>query len=105
MEMYVEMRAKLPYGIGAWPAFWLNAGVQYDNDKFSDWPWPPEIDIFEFFNWRGRNQTRAMTGYVQSHNKLETFGADESQWNYAIDYVRVWRRPDEPSAPDEIKAR
>jgi hypothetical protein len=172
--MYIEMRAKLPYGVGAWPAFWLTAGVQYDNGTFSDIPWPPEIDIFEFFNWQGRTETRVMTGNVQSNGKRERFGnphdiwtkfvkgeyvpgadfsadfhvfaldwrkdepvwlldgipikqthyewngppahllisnqigmkfpganltamkADESQWNYVIDYVRIWRRHGEP---------
>ena len=78
--MYVEMRAKLPYGLGAWPAFWLNAGVQYDNGTFSELPWPPEIDIFEFFNWQGRNQTRVMTGNVQSSGKPEKFGHPHDLW-------------------------
>lgn len=169
--MYIEMRAKMPTGIGAWPAFWLNPGVQYPDGKFSELPWPPEIDIFEFFNWQGRPQTRVMTGYIQTHGKPERYGnprdlwtkfkrneyvpgfdfsadfhvfsldwvkdqpiwlldgepikqtyyewnkpvpahilvtnqlgmvlkgvdvsamkADESQWNYVIDYIRVWRR-------------
>lgn len=169
--MYIEMRAKLPTGVGAWPAFWLNPGVQYPDGKFSELPWPPEIDIFEFFNWQGRPQTRVMTGYVQSHKNPERYGppkdlwtrfkkneytpgfdfsadfhvfsldwvkdqpiwlldgepikqtyyvwskpvpahilvtnqlgmilkgvdvsdmkADESQWNYVVDYIRVWRR-------------
>jgi hypothetical protein len=172
--MYVEMRAKLPRGVGAWPAFWLNAGVQYENGTFSELPWPPEIDIFEFFNWHGRNQTRVLTGNVQSNGKPEKFGnphdiwtkftkreyvpgfdfsddfhvfaldwrkdepiwlldgvpikqthyewngppahllitnqigmtfpganladmkADESQWNYVIDYIRIWRRLNAP---------
>lgn len=177
--MYIEMRAKLPYGLGSWPAFWLNAGVQYDNGTFSELPWPPEIDIFEFFNWQGRNQTRVMTGNVQTHGKPEKFGsphdlstkfvkgeytpgidfsadfhvfaldwrkdepiwlldgvpikqthyewhgppahllitnqigmtfpganlagmkADESQWNYVIDYIRIWQRPNGPLPPDD----
>jgi len=176
--MYMEMRAKLPYGVGAWPAFWLSPGVEYENGTFSDLPWPPEIDIFEFFNWQGRTHTRVMTGNVQSSGKPEKFGnphdlwtkftkgeytpgfdfsadfhvfaldwrkdepiwlldgvpikqthyewhgppahllitnqigmtlpganlkdmqADESQWNYVIDYVRVWQRLDTPSAPE-----
>ncbi len=72
--MYIEMRAKLPTGMGAWPAFWLNLGVQYPDGKFSELPWPPEIDIFEFFNWQGRPQTRVMTGYVQTHGKPERYG-------------------------------
>jgi hypothetical protein len=71
--MYVEMRAKLTRGIGAWPAFWLNPGVQRDN-TFSELPWPPEIDIFEFFNWQGRAETRVMTGYVQTAGKPEKYG-------------------------------
>ena len=169
--MYIEMRAKMPRGVGAWPAFWLNPGVQYPDGKFSELPWPPEIDIFEFFNWQGRDQTRVLTGYVQTHKNPERYGppkdiftkfkkneyipgfdfsedfhvfsldwvkdkpiwlldgepikqtyyvwskpvpahilvtnqlgmvlkgvdvsdmkADESQWNYVIDYIRVWRR-------------
>lgn len=173
--MYVEMRAKLTRGIGAWPAFWLNPGVQYDDGTFSKLPWPPEIDIFEFFNWQGRPETRVMTGYVQVHKTPDRYGpprdlwtlfdkkeyvpgfdfsegfhvfgldwvkdkpiwvldgkpikqtyylwpvdvpahilvtnaigmslkgvdmsemkADESQWDYVIDYIRVWRRKDVP---------
>jgi hypothetical protein len=168
--MYVEMRAKLPYGLGSWPAFWLAPGVQYGDGTFSALPWPPEIDIFEFFNWQGRSQTRVMTANVQSSGKPANFGqphdlwtkfvkgeytpgfdfsedfhvfaldwrgddpiwlldgvpikqthyewrappanllvtnqigmtlpganlsgmkADESQWNYVIDYIRIWRR-------------
>ncbi|MGB0890213.1 MAG: Ig-like domain-containing protein, partial [Solirubrobacterales bacterium] len=40
---YVEARVKVPACSGCWPAFWmLNAPV--------DEEWPPEIDIFEYFN-------------------------------------------------------
>jgi beta-glucanase (GH16 family) len=35
---YIQMVARLPYGNGMWPAFWLSAS----NKK-----WPPEIDVFE----------------------------------------------------------
>jgi hypothetical protein len=78
--MYIEMRARLPTGVGAWPAFWLNPGVQYPDGKFSELPWPPEIDIFEFFNWQGRPQTRVMTGYVQSHKNPERYGPPKDLW-------------------------
>jgi hypothetical protein len=78
--MYIEMRAKLTRGVGAWPAFWLNPGVQKEDGTFSELPWPPEIDIFEFFNWQGREQTRVMTGYVQTSGKPERFGRPHDLW-------------------------
>ena len=178
--MYVEMRARLTYGIGAWPAFWLEPGVQHDNNTFSALPWPPEIDIFEFFNWQGRPRTRIMTGNIQVDHKPESFGnphdlwtefkkgeyapgvdfsedfhvfaldwrenqpiwlldgkpikqtsyewkappahilvtnqigiafgdmkdmkADEAQWDYVIDYIRVWQQKLVPGAPTHLEA-
>jgi hypothetical protein len=179
--MYVEMRAKLPYGIGAWPAFWLEPGVENDNGTFSALPWPPEIDIFEFFNWQGRPRTQVMTGNIQTNHFPGSFGnphdiwtdfkkgeyapgidfsedfhvfaldwvdnqpiwlldgkpikqtyyewrtappahllitnqigiawadmkdmkADEAQWDYAIDYVRVWQHRVAPSPPTNLRS-
>ena len=78
--MYIEMRAKMPTGIGAWPAFWLNPGVQYPDGKFSALPWPPEIDIFEFFNWQGRPETRVLTGFIQTHGAPERYGNPKDLW-------------------------
>jgi beta-glucanase (GH16 family) len=45
---YVQMVARLPYGNGLWPAFWLAAS----NKK-----WPPEVDIFE--HWGSEANTGA----------------------------------------------
>lgn len=72
--MYIEMRAKLPRGVGTWPSFWLNPGVQKPDGTFSDLPWPPEIDIFEFFNWNGRPVPRIMECNVQTNKKPAKFG-------------------------------
>lgn len=73
--MYIEMRAKLPGGVGVWPSFWLEQGVQYPDGTFS----PPskalsEIDIFEFFNWDGRPETRIMTCNVQTFAGAAAYG-------------------------------
>ncbi len=72
--MYVEMRAKLPRGLGVWPAFWLNPGVEYPDGTFSALPWPPEIDIFEFYVWQGRTRPTIMECNVQVNGKPQDYG-------------------------------
>ena len=72
--MVVEMRAKLPRGLGTWPAFWLNPGVEYPDGHFSATPWPPEIDVFEFFVWQGRDRPRIMTAHLQDAGRPQDFG-------------------------------
>jgi len=72
--MWVEMRAKLPRGLGVWPAFWLNPGVEYPDGHFSATPWPPEIDIFEFFVWQGRTAPRLMESHIQTAGRPQDFG-------------------------------
>ena len=73
--MYIELRAKLPGGVGVWPNFWLEEGVQSADGTFSKTPKAlPEIDIFEFFNWDGRPQTRVLTGYVQTFGNPAAYG-------------------------------
>jgi beta-glucanase (GH16 family) len=48
---YFETRCKLPGSPGAWPAFWMMS----DDD-----PWPPEIDVFEFYtSEKNRNLSRS----------------------------------------------
>jgi beta-glucanase (GH16 family) len=62
----VEVKAKLPSGIGTWPAIWTlgkniqEIGTYWDNEGFGTTPWPAcgEIDIME--HW-GSNQN-----FVQS---------------------------------------
>lgn len=54
---YFEARIKVPKGQGTWPAFWLNP---------QDQQWPPEIDIFEFFN-RTASNTSIYNPYTSHH--------------------------------------
>lgn len=72
--MYIEMRAKLPRGLGVWPAFWLNPGVEYPDGHFSATPWPPEIDIFEFFVWQHRDRPRVMECHTPVDGHPERYG-------------------------------
>lgn len=73
--MVVAMRAKLPRGLGTWPAFWLNPGVErQDGTLATATPWPPEIDIFEFFQWQGRDRPRVMTAHVQTNGDPAAYG-------------------------------
>lgn len=65
---YVEGRFKLPAQRGTWPAFWLlpddPSRVKEESKQPKDvqaHPWPPEVDIFEFF---GHRPTKFTTGYI-----------------------------------------
>lgn len=72
----VEIRAKMPFGVGTWPALWMlgkninEDGAYWDNEGFdtSSWPACGEIDIME--HW-GNNQN-----YVSSATHTpSSFGA------------------------------
>jgi beta-glucanase (GH16 family) len=39
----VQVRAKIPHGVGTWPAIWMLP----TDDKFGYWPHSGEIDIME----------------------------------------------------------
>ena len=96
--MYVEMRARLPRGLGVWPAFWLNSGVEYPDGSFSELLWPPEIDIFEFFVWQGRTRPQVLTGYVQPGDNPARYGNPEDistrftrgEYQPGIDFSESW---------------
>jgi hypothetical protein len=37
--------------------------------------WPPEIDIFEFFNWQGRSTSAAATSNIQDNGDPSAYGS------------------------------
>ncbi|MFA6286728.1 MAG: family 16 glycosylhydrolase [Opitutaceae bacterium] len=72
--MYVEMRCKVTRGVGSWPSFWLNPGIQYDDGTFSKLPWPPEIDIFEFFGFKNNPKAATFESNIQVNKKPAQYG-------------------------------
>jgi hypothetical protein len=82
---YFEIRAKIPIGVGVWPAFWMLA---------DDGGWPPEIDAME-----GRGQ-RPGDVVMTTHWRLPTgivqhCGFDLSivnAWMDFHDYGVLWER-------------
>ncbi len=47
---YVEMRARIPYSIGAWPSFWLKSDTPYLKKEEGRNNYFVETDIFEVFS-------------------------------------------------------
>jgi serralysin len=90
---YFEARAKVPKGVGLWPAFWMlpEAGG-----------WPPEIDIFEVLgrtpnalytsvHARGRNETKEnLVGDLSKD--FHTYGVlwDPTQIRFYLDDNEVY---------------
>lgn len=74
---YFEMRAKMPPGMGVWPAFWINPQVG----------WPPEIDIVEYV----RNNTTELPSMIH-HNVHPTQRYLYQDLNTNTQYA-YWRAP------------
>jgi beta-glucanase (GH16 family) len=83
---YFEIRAKIPIGVGVWPAFWLLA---------DDGGWPPEIDVME-----GRGQQRGdlvMTTHwrIRATGVVQSCGFDFLVPDASVvfhDYGVLWER-------------
>jgi beta-glucanase (GH16 family) len=80
-----EFRAKMPIGVGTWPAIWMlgknisESGTYWANEGYGTTSWPAvgEIDILE--HW-GRNQ-----GYAQS--ALHTTSSNGATQNHGGRYI------------------
>ncbi len=68
---YLEIRAKVPYKEGSWPAFWLRSSNA--TGKNYDAPYELEVDVFEVF---GSKDT--MRSNLHQHFTVETEEVDEN---------------------------
>lgn len=70
----IAMRAKIPAGVGTWPAFWMLP----DTNKFGPWPKSGEIDIMEHVGHRlgylhGTIHTEAFNGKLGTQKGGEIY--------------------------------
>jgi len=83
---YFEIRAKIPYGTGVWPAFWLLA---------DDGGWPPEIDVMEGRGQRPGDLVMTTHWRIPATQKIESCGFDFMLADASIDfhnYGILWRQ-------------
>jgi beta-glucanase (GH16 family) len=87
----VEFRAKLPQGVGYWPAIWMMPA----KSPYGGWPACGEIDIVEN---KGRVPNKVMgtlhfgggnQGHAQSHGPSYTFSGGDSVTNFHV-YALEW---------------
>jgi beta-glucanase (GH16 family) len=87
----IEMRAKLPYGKGVWPAFWMLG----TNISEVDWPECGEIDIMEYVGYDTNTvhatvHTEAYNAAIgtQKGSRIKT----EKPWETFHVYAAEWFR-------------
>jgi len=93
----IEVRAKLPLGVGTWPAIWMMP----TESNYGGWPDSGEIDIMEALGRKhghvfGTIHTGAYNWMKGSH-KGKSFDCDFSEWhtyalNWEEDKLMVHRR-------------
>ncbi|WMN06596.1 family 16 glycosylhydrolase [Marivirga arenosa] len=66
----IDIRARMPYGQGIWPALWMLGG----NFREVGWPFCGEIDIMEMIGGQGRENTVHGTVHWQNNDGYANFG-------------------------------
>jgi beta-glucanase (GH16 family) len=83
----IEVRAKLPIGVGTWPAIWMMP----TESKYGGWPRSGEIDIMEAVGCTrgsvyGTVHTEAYN-HMKKTQKGQTYITDATEWHtYSIDW-------------------
>ncbi|MGY6741914.1 MAG: glycoside hydrolase family 16 protein [Cecembia sp.] len=86
---YIEVKAKLPEGVGTWPAFWMLP----EEKKYGGWPKSGEIDIMEHVGYdqgviHGTVHTEAFnhTKGTQIGKQINVPDCSEAFHVYAVDW-------------------
>jgi beta-glucanase (GH16 family) len=87
---YIEVRAKLPQGVGTWPAIWMLP----EESRFGGWPKDGEIDIMEHVGYdpgkvHGTVHTEAFNHVVGTQKGAQKMVPDFATefHTYAIDWT------------------
>jgi beta-glucanase (GH16 family) len=81
----VEVRAKLPFGPGFWPAIWM-LPIDNSTSPYGNWPVYGEIDIMEN-NGMTLNYTKGNVIYTGGHQDQDCNVNDITQWHvYAVEW-------------------
>ena len=78
---YLEIRAKVPYKEGAWPAFWLRSSNAMGKNATA--PYELEVDVFEVFGSRD-----TMRSNLHQHFSTKTEDTDENG-NPIIEHTNI----------------
>ncbi len=86
----IEIRARLPYGRGTWPAFWMLPTVE---DRKMKWPYDGEIDIMEHVGFNqgmiyGTIHTGKYNHMIGTHRTDSLFVGDTEK-NFHV-YALEW---------------
>ncbi|NMC99131.1 MAG: family 16 glycosylhydrolase [Bacteroidales bacterium] len=76
-----EIKCKVPYGKGIWPAFWLFGGPRYN-----------EIDVFEFLQKPIAYFSMAMTHHYDVYNNNVRYSWTCQQKNISEDFYQSWHK-------------
>lgn len=63
----LEMRAKLPYGEGLWPALWLMGDSYFEHLDWDAWPRCGEIDVMQFIGIGGEEDRDRRDAYQSEY--------------------------------------
>ena len=86
----IEIKAKLPTGLGTWPAIWMLP----THNKYGNWPRSGEIDIMEHVGYEkdtiyGTPHTMSFNGMIgtQKIGSIYVADAEEAFHTYAIEWT------------------